>query len=207
MHVAAVRSHQFERRIAMPNREHAEYQVPHTARHSDGHDKVQRPDSGDPGHQDEQLERRWRKQCGHHQSQEAMSLVQRERIGVTWRDAARGMLRLPFSRAGRSPNSPQRSQGRHRRVIRHPGFVPGHHQHDENVVDLWQRDERRIEKGDGKEAGPADGERKPVDPVNEGFHAEGKPDTVEARDYILLRAAAGWNRATSRRRRNDRRDD
>jgi hypothetical protein len=38
-----------------------------------------------------------------------------------------------------------RPQSRHRRVVQHPRLVLRDHQHDQDVVDLRQRDERGIE--------------------------------------------------------------
>ena len=42
-------------------------------------------------------------------------------------------------------------RGCHEREIQHPRLVLGDHEHDEDIVDLWQRDERGVEKGDGEE--------------------------------------------------------
>jgi hypothetical protein len=44
-----------------------------------------------------------------------------------------------------------RTEGRHRSVVRHPRLVLHHHEDDEQVIDLRQRDERRVEESDGEE--------------------------------------------------------
>ena len=48
--------------------------------------------------------------------------------------------------------------------------MPKHHPDDEQIGDLGEREERRIEEGDDEEAGGAKGKRLSQDPADESTH-------------------------------------
>ena len=62
---------------------------------------------------------------------------------------------------------PERGHGR---VVEHQRLVLRDHQHDQQVVDLRQRDERGIQRRDGEESRAAEGQRGSVEPGEKSAH-------------------------------------
>ena len=62
------------------------------------------------------------------------------------------------------------AEGRHQSVEGHPLRMLHDKQNDQQVVDLGERQERRVEEGDEKEAGPADAQREGLNPDDDTRH-------------------------------------
>ena len=148
-----------ERIVAVEDRQRADDQVTKPARNRNRRHEGERSNLCDACEQDEQLEwSRWRQHGGHHQRQHATPAVQRQRaLDMTPLQALREeCLTAAFSDEIQHI-APRNGAGCcHQRVVRHQRLVAHHHQDDEQIVDLWQRDERGVEEGDNEEAWTAE---------------------------------------------------
>ena len=87
----------------------------------------------------------------------------------------------------------QRPERRHRRIERHPLGIPGHAQDEQQVVDLRQREERRVEGGDQEQSRRAQMRRRaPVIHDEKALHDHDRLSRLVVPRSLLVAVAAAF---------------
>lgn len=158
--------HELSRLLAVQHGEVALAEVPNAASDHDGQAESPRRNRRGPRQQHEHLERhRRRQQRRHDHREQPVALIEPERaIDVAaLQPFAQQRLTTAARHRVQHEAPDQRSDCRHRRVIRHARGVGRAEHDDQQIVDLRKRQERRVEQRDHEQANSAHAGGPPLD--------------------------------------------